>query len=313
MKIIAKTGSDKLASVYLAETQKGKLVEFVESITPPLTRNEKWVLIVSTLAGCPVSCKFCDAGGSYMGRLSCEEIFEQIDYLVQKFFPKGKIDTKKFKIQFSRMGEPALNPEVLKVLEALPDKYNTQGLLPSVSTVALRSAVKFFEELKSIKDRLYRDNFQMQFSIHSTNEAQRDWLIPLKKWNFGEISEYGSYFYKAGDKKIALNFAVNNESIVDVDIITKYFPAEIFMLKITPINPTVRSFDYNIDTKVIPEEKDFQFIEILRKQGYQVLINIGELEENDIGSNCGQLLSHFMKSSMNLDRAYNYRIEKYNP
>ena len=72
MRIIGKTGREDIALVYLAETKEGKLVEFVESVQPPIPRDEKWVLIVSTLYGCPVGCLFCDAGGWYDGKLSKE-------------------------------------------------------------------------------------------------------------------------------------------------------------------------------------------------------------------------------------------------
>ena len=51
MKLIAKTGSEDVALVYIMELRDGKLVECVESIQPPLPRHEKWVLLVSTMFG----------------------------------------------------------------------------------------------------------------------------------------------------------------------------------------------------------------------------------------------------------------------
>ena len=65
MKVLAKTGKDDLAVVYIAKTNSGKLIEFVESLQPPIPREKKWVLIVSTLFGCPVACRLCDAGSYY--------------------------------------------------------------------------------------------------------------------------------------------------------------------------------------------------------------------------------------------------------
>ena len=79
MKVIAKTGNDELASVYIAEAGNGKLIEFVESVPPPYTRGEKWVLIISTLYGCPAKCKFCDAGNFYSGKPTKEELLFQVD------------------------------------------------------------------------------------------------------------------------------------------------------------------------------------------------------------------------------------------
>ena len=89
MKLIGEYGKDDLAKVYIAAMRESNqhLVEFVESTQPPLTMNDKWVLIVSSLYGCPVQCQMCDAGGDYYGKLTTEEILEQIDYLVSKRFP----------------------------------------------------------------------------------------------------------------------------------------------------------------------------------------------------------------------------------
>jgi adenine C2-methylase RlmN of 23S rRNA A2503 and tRNA A37 len=42
----------------------GRLIEFVEECQPPYGRAERWILMVSTLYGCPVKCLFCDAGGA---------------------------------------------------------------------------------------------------------------------------------------------------------------------------------------------------------------------------------------------------------
>jgi len=172
MKVIETFGRDELAIVYLAKMDNGKMIEFVESLQPPVPREEKWVLIVSSLYGCPVNCKMCDASGDYRGKLTASEIFEQVDYLVTNRFPDRKIPIPKFKVQFARMGEPSFNKGVLEVLNRLPQMYNAPGLLPCLSTVAPVGAEGFFEELIGIKNRLYPDCFlHLQFSIDTTDRA----------------------------------------------------------------------------------------------------------------------------------------------
>lgn len=74
MKVIGVAGREDIAIVYLSRLDDGKLIEFVESVQPPIPREEKWVLIVSSMVGCPVRCMFCDAGGDYQRKLSREEI-----------------------------------------------------------------------------------------------------------------------------------------------------------------------------------------------------------------------------------------------
>src|SRR5512138_460511 len=164
MKVIKKTGDNSLASVYVAESEEGKLIEFVESTQPPFTREEKWVLVISTLYGCPVDCLFCDAGGNYKGRLSYEDLLFQIDYPIREYYPDLNVPAKKFKIQFARMGEPSFNPNVLQLLEDLPQLYHIPGFIPSLSTIAPRGTNTFFNRLLDLKKDRYPTTFQLQFS-----------------------------------------------------------------------------------------------------------------------------------------------------
>lgn len=315
LEIISKTGDDKIAMVYIARTRGNKYLEFVESVQPPILRKDKWVLIVSTLFGCPVGCPICDAGGFFYGKLSKEEIFAQIDHLVVSRFPEKQIACAKFKIQFARMGEPALNPALLDVLTELPERYNCSGLLPSFSTIAPSGSEDFFIKLLNIKNELYRNgNFQMQFSIHTTDQKLRDKMIPIKKWEFSQVADYGKKFYVAGDKKISLNFALAKEAKICVKELKKYFDPNIFLIKITPINPTINSITNKIESYFITgddKEDTCNLVERLRTAGYEVIISIGELKENQIGSNCGQYIRKFIdNANIKLNqRVYDYKIE----
>ena len=102
MKVISKTQEHEIASVFIAESTDGRRLEFVESTQPPMDISKKWVIIVSTLFGCPVDCMFCDAGGDYKGKLTAQEILEQIDYMVNRRFNGPKIPVDMLKIQFAR-------------------------------------------------------------------------------------------------------------------------------------------------------------------------------------------------------------------
>lgn len=301
MEVLKEYGRDDLAKVYVAAMRGSReyLVEFVESIQPPIPRAEKWVLIVSTLFGCPVGCKMCDAGGEYKGKLTSEEILNEIDYMVRRRFPDGDIPISKFKIQFARMGDPALNPEVLTVLKQLPTIYNAPGLLPSISTVAPKNSEEFLEKLLNIKNRHYRNGrFQFQFSIHTTDVNKRNELIPASKFNFKEMADYGRRFYEDGDKKITLNFAMSKGYPVDIDIVKQYFDPDIFIIKLTPINPTERAMCNELVSEIDaynPASAN-QIVNDFRSQGFDVILSIGEVEENKIGSNCGQFVTQIKES-----------------
>jgi 23S rRNA (adenine2503-C2)-methyltransferase len=306
LRIVASTGREDVAVAYVAETSGGRLVEFTEAVQPPIPRDEKWVLIVSSLYGCPVRCAICDAGGSYRGRMTAAEILEQIDFLVDRRYPDRRIPSAKFKIQFARVGEPSLNPAVLDVLNELPRRYDAPGLMPSVSSVAPAGCGPFFEQLKKIKDRLYAGGrFQLQFSIHTTDEAMRDRLIPAPKWGLDRIAQCGAAFRSEGDRKVTLNFALARGTPIDPDVMLRWFDPEDFIVKITPVNPTHRAVRNGIVSHVDPgREEAAREIERLRSAGYDVLLSIGELEENRIGSNCGQYIQTHLASQDSMAEGY---------
>lgn len=301
IEVLEEYGSEDLAKVYVAAMRGSKehLVEFVESVQPPIPRDKKWVLIVSILFGCPVGCRMCDAGGDYKGKLTSEEILAEIDYMVRRRFPDGSIPIPKFKIQFARMGDPAFNPDVLIVLEQLPKIYDAPGLLPSVSTVAPKNSEEFLEKLLDIKNRFYRDGrFQLQFSIHTTDDKKRDELIPIPKMSFQEIADYGTRFCGNGDKKVTLNFAMSKGYPVDVEIVRRYFDPDKFIIKLTPVNPTERAMCNELVSEIDaynPASAD-SIVNDFRFQGFEVILSIGEVEENKIGSNCGQFVTQLKES-----------------
>ena len=82
---------------------------------------DKWLLTVSTQKGCVHNCKFCDVADlPFKGNLSISEIMDQIKMLVAttpELFTNG---TKKAKLGFARMGEPAHNLDnVLNIIKYL--------------------------------------------------------------------------------------------------------------------------------------------------------------------------------------------------
>ncbi len=312
MKIVAKAGNEDIAVVYVGEFPDAELVEFVEAVQPPIPREDKWVLMVSTLYGCPVECKMCDAGGFYHGKISKERLFAQLDYLVQQHYPDGHIPCKQFKIQFARMGEPSFNKDVLQVLKELPSRYEAPGLMPSLSTIAPAGVDSFFDGLLDVKNTYYPDGqFQFQFSLHTSDEALRRELIPVKTWTFAQMQAYGDRFYRPGDRKITLNFALAQDVPVEAGDLLNYFDPEKFLIKITPLNPTYTAQQNGLDSyiDVSSRVQSLDVVTGLESAGYQVIVSIGEQEENRIGSNCGQyVLKHVMAESK-LSSGYLYKIE----
>jgi 23S rRNA (adenine2503-C2)-methyltransferase len=314
VKVIASTGTEDVAMVYVVDMGENRLIECVESIQPPIPREDKWVLLVSIMFGCPIGCSMCDAGGHYQGKPTRKQILDQIDFLVRKRYPDGTIPAKQFKIQFARMGEPTLNPAVLEVLDELPDLYQAPGLMPSISTVAPKGCDDFLEQLMDIKyNRYSKGKFQFQFSIHTTDETLRDQIIPVKKWSFAQMKTYGERFYSPGDRKVTLNFALAQDMPVDPQILLNHFDPEIFLIKITPLNPTYQAMENQLSSYIDPNIADngYEIVEALKLSGYQVIVSIGELEENLIGSNCGQYIKRHLAATNPISDGYTYSIQDF--
>jgi len=292
MEIISRQGDPNLAEVFVARFRgdENLLAEFVDARDPERDPYYKWVIVVSSQFGCPVACTMCDAGGGYRGDLTKQEILAQIDSVVARH-PDARLRTaEKFKVQFARMGEPALNSAVLDALEELPGRYGAPGLMPCIATTAPANACRWFDRLKSVRAKSYADGeFQLQISINSTDETARDRLMPYPKMGFAYLREYIRQFHIEGTRKVALNFALTSGVPVDPEVIARHFDPASACIKITPLNPTERSRETGLDTALPPHapEQMQGLCERLAELGFDVIVSIGDVRENEIGSNCG--------------------------
>ena len=173
-----------------------------------------------------------------------------------------------------------------------------------------RNSEAFFEKLRGINRDIYRGRFQLQFSLHTTDAAKRDWLLPPKKWSFEEIARYGERFFIDGGRKITLNFALAEGMPLDAAELFRWFDPEKFLVKLTPVNPTCEADRSGVVSSIRPGSDDEKVISPLREIGYEVLLSIGELEENHIGSNCGQYIRRFLDGGEEFEAGYNYELEK---
>ena len=117
-------------------------------------------------------------------------------------------------------------------------------------------------------------------------------------------------FYREGERKITLNFALADGMPVNPDILLKYFDPNSFLIKITPVNPTCRASNNKIYSHILPDKEKYEIIEALRESGYKVILSIGELSENHIGSNCGQYITNYLKENGNIEGGYTYPLHK---
>ncbi len=296
MQLIRCSGKEGVARLFAGRLEDGSHVEFVESWDPACPHDEKWVLIVSTFTRCPVGCIFCDAGGSGGRRLAADEMMAQITCVVDRRYPDRRVPVEKFKVQFARVGEPSLNPDVIEVLEVLPDRISAPGLLCCISTIAPEGRGAFFDRLLDVKDRRYGGGaFQLQFSVHSTDEDCRRCIMPARILSLPRIADCGEAWWRRGDRKVTLNFAPGSDFPFDPAVIVDLFDPARFLVKLTPVNPTARRTRNAIRSVYpLPDPRFLAGLDFLRTRGFTVIESIGNLEENLIGTNCGQYLDRVL-------------------
>lgn len=293
-KLLGTTGNEELALVHTLQLGRDEdfIVETVDSVDPRYPRRDKTVIIISTQFGCPVGCPMCEAGGSYLGNLSADQMLEQVRFVLRQ--RPEILHSRKLKVHFARMGEPALNgPAVLQALERLPTLLPTPHLMPCVSSAAPAAAAPFLGELGWLKRRLYRGGrFQLQLSVNSTDPALRRRLIPVPQLELEALARLGERFFEQGDRKPALNFALARGIPLDPARLRELFDPRCFMVKLTPVNPTERARLAGLDSvlSAARPEAARDLVAQLRGAGFDVVVSIGEAEEISIGSNCGQLV-----------------------
>ena len=292
-RLLETSGRDELALVHVLQLDDDPLhvVETVDSIDPRYPRQQKSVIILSTQFGCPVGCLMCEAGGAFLGNLSAQQMLSQVQFVLLR--RPEVLRTRKLKVHFARMGEPALNRAVLEALERLPALAPSPGLMACISSVAPAGSEPFFEELIRIKERCYAGGqFQLQLSINSTDPTVRRRMIPIPHLGLEAIARLGGRFFRPGDRKVALNFALARGFPVDPQVLAKLFDPAQFMIKLTPVNPTERSRLHGLDTVLSAATAGAtdELAGQLAAAGFDAIVSIGEPEEIAIGSNCGQLV-----------------------
>lgn len=228
--------------VYCLALEDGKLIETTDTFLPFYTkdaigrkqnfldnnnlgdRSERWMIGVSTMSGCPVRCKFCATGNMKSYRnLMAEEIVEQVEFIVNNNPNFNPTESKEFKINYTRMGEPFLNiDEVKKAIAIINDKYPNAHHY--ISTIGIKGSDFSF----------VKDNITLQISLHSFDDEKRNWLIPFK--NKLTIEELGQIRTES-NLKTTINLTLVDESDFDAEKLQKYFDKEHFFVKLSPINP----------------------------------------------------------------------------
>jgi len=107
------------------------------------------------------------------------------------------------------------------------------------------------------------------------------------------LDPVGERYWREGDRKVTLNFAALEGYPIDPQVLRDHFDPRRFLIKLTPLNPTEMVRRKGLRSWIDPFDPSSwrRLVEGLEEAGFEVLLSIGELEENLIGSNCGQYVT----------------------
>lgn len=265
----------------------------------PMSLTEKWVVTISTQYGCSMNCKFCDVPKVGKGiNATYNDLLNQVE-LALKQHPDIK-HTKRLNIHFARMGEPTWNEDVIYAALAFPklvSPYIGDSLIhPVVSTMLPKNNKNLLDFLMewvvTVKNTHYNGDAGLQFSINSTDDAQRNYLFSGNSLSLDEISEIGKKLPMPKGRKYALNFALADDSIIDGKRLRELFDPEKFMCKITPLHRTSSCEENHIQTTggydAFTPYKDVE--EDLKRHGFDVIVFVPSYDEDNGLITCGNAI-----------------------
>lgn len=262
--------------------------------------SEKWVITLSTQYGCVQKCNFCSVPNvKFRGNASFDDLYQQFVNALSMFPNVNYVE--RLNIHFARMGEPIFNESVFEFAKWLyQNKRAIQknlGIrietLHPVLTTSLPNTYSLLEERihewTKIKNDLYNGQAGLQFSINSTNDAQRDHMFGGSSLSLEQIAKIAERMEVPVGRKYCLNFAYSTDFEIDAVKLASMFDSEKFMCKITPIHnnqecvkngiKTIGGYDtYNPYRKVE---------QALIAAGFDVLVFVPSMDEEDGLVTCG--------------------------
>lgn len=272
---------------WLVDVGNGNAVETVF-----IPEENRGTLCVSTQAGCAVNCRFCSTGKQGFSRnLAVGEIIGQLwmaEFALRK--AKGVESGPKGERQITNvvmmgMGEPLLNfePTVTALKLMLDD--NAYGLSRRRVTLSTSGVVPMM-------DRLAQEcPVALAVSVHASNDALRDGLVPLnKKYPLAELMAACKRYLDYAPR----DFITFEYCMLDGVNDTDQHARELVALVQNPANPVPCKFNL-IPFNPFPESGLKRSNNVRIKAFAQILIDAGivttirKTRGDDIDAACGQL------------------------
>jgi 23S rRNA (adenine2503-C2)-methyltransferase len=255
-------------------------------------------LCVSSQVGCTLNCTFCHTGTQALVRnLTAAEIVAQVQVARDDLgeWPSPKEDRRLSNIVFMGMGEPLYNLD--NVADAIDIIADNEGIAISRRRITV-STSGVVPELKALGERTQA---MLAISLHATNDALREKLVPLnRKYPIAELmAAIRAYPQLSNAKRVTFEYVMLkgvNDSPADAKALVKLLAGVPAKINLIPFNPWPGTEYECSDWKTIEA-----FAAILNRAGYASPIRTPR--GRDILAACGQLKSESEKQRASARRA----------
>jgi len=247
-------------------------------------------LCVSSQVGCTLNCTFCHTGTQALVRnLTAAEIVAQVQVARDDLgeWPSPKEDRRLSNIVFMGMGEPLYNLE--HVASAIDIIADNEGIAISRRriTVSTSGVVPQLEALGT------RTQAMLAISLHATNDALREKLVPLnRKYPLQELmAAIRAYPGLSNARRVTFEYVMLkgvNDSPAEAKALVQLLRGIPAKINLIPFNPWPGTEYECSDWKTIET-----FAAILNRAGYASPIRTPR--GRDILAACGQLKSESEK------------------
>ena len=247
-------------------------------------------LCVSSQVGCTLTCTFCHTGTQKLVRnLTAAEIAQQVmiarDDLSE--WPTSNEDRKITNIVFMGMGEPLYN------LDAVSDAIDVISDGDGMAIGRRRITVSTSGVVPKIQDLGERTRAMLAISLHATNDALRNELVPLnKKYPLDPLMEaIRAYPDLSNAKRVTFEYVMLkgvNDSPAEARALVRLLKGVPSKINLIPFNPWPGSPYACSDWDTIET-----FADIVNRAGYASPIRTPR--GRDIFAACGQLKSESVK------------------
>lgn len=247
-------------------------------------------LCVSSQVGCTLNCTFCHTGTQALVRnLTAAEIVAQVQVARDDLgeWPSPKEDRRLSNIVFMGMGEPLYNLD--NVAAAIDIIADHEGIAISRRRITV-STSGVVPELAALGTRTQA---MLAISLHATNDALREKLVPLnKKYPLAELmAAVKAYPGLSNAKRVTFEYVMLkgvNDSPAEAKALVKLLAGVPAKINLIPFNPWPGSTYECSDWGTIEA-----FAAILNRAGYASPIRTPR--GRDILAACGQLKSESEK------------------